>query len=165
VYLRRLVRGAVNAINHDQQIGWLKSTGSTRDPVTGIVTPTYAALQLPWAQIQPVPTDKLAHLDQLNIQGVMRSVYLKDAVATAVRADGTGGDLLQFAELPGGQLRTWLVELVDEVWGNSEWCHAICTLQNDVNFAQIVDVLATGTGLLIGTGPGQPIQVNQTDGT
>lgn len=129
--LHRLVRGPINAVNKDQQIGLLASTGYSTNTTTGISTPAYAALQTPYAQIQPVPTDQLAHLENLNIQGVLRSVYLKGAVASAVREDGTGGDLLQFPELPGGAQRTWLVMLVDEQW--PDWCHVIVRLQNDQN--------------------------------
>lgn len=131
MHLRRLVRGAVNAVNRDQQIGWLASTGYTINATTGVSTPAYAALQNQWAQIQPVPTDQLGHLEQLNIQGVLRQVYLKGAVASAVREDGTGGDLLQFPELPGGAMRTWLVMLVPEQW--PDWCLVIVRLQNDQN--------------------------------
>jgi hypothetical protein len=131
--LHRLVRGAINAVNKDQQIGWLASTRHTTNTTTGVSTPEYAALQNPWAQIQPVRTDQLTHLEQLNIQGVLRSVYLKGAVASAVREDGTGGDLLQFPELLGGTMRTWLVMLVDEQW--PDWCHVIVRLQNDMNNA------------------------------
>lgn len=129
--LRQSIRGAINSVNKDQQIGWLASTGATLNATTAISTPTYAALQTPWAQIQPVPTDQLAHMENLNIQGVLRSVYLKNAVASAVRADGTGGDLLQFPELPGGANRTWLVMLVPEQY--VDYCHAIVRLQNDMN--------------------------------
>jgi hypothetical protein len=159
--MRALVRGSINAVNNDIQIGWLASSGSTTNATTGDVTPTYAALQKPWAQIQPLSTQALAHLDNLGIQGVLRKVYLKGAVASCVREDGTGGDLLQFAETPGGPLRTWLVVLVDEQW--PEWCRVTAQMQNDNNFAQIVAVLATGAGNLIITGPGQPIQANPND--
>ena len=129
--LRRFVRGAINAVNKDIQIGWLASTGYSVNTTTGVSTPTYAALQTVFAQVQPVPTDQLVHMDQLNIQGVLRSVYLKNAVASAVRADGTGGDLLQFPELIGGADRTWLVMLVPEQW--SDYCRVIVRLQNDMN--------------------------------
>lgn len=131
MHLRRLVRGSINAVNQDQQIGWLASTGHIINATTGVSTPAYAALQNPWAQIQPVPTDQLGHLEQLNIQGVLRQVYLKGAVASAVREDGTGGDLLQFPELSGGVMRTWLVMLVPEQW--PDWCLVIVRLQNDQN--------------------------------
>ncbi len=95
--LRRLIRGSINAINRDKLIVWLSSQGPIIDAV-GVATPTYAPPANVWAQIQPVASDELAHMEQLNIQGVLRRVYMKNAVASAVRADGTGGDLLQFPE-------------------------------------------------------------------
>lgn len=97
MHLRRLVRGSINAVNRDKPIVWLASQGTILGP-GGVATPTYAPAVSVWAQIQPIPTDQLAHLEQLNIQGVLRQVYLRNAVASAVRADGTGGDLLQFPE-------------------------------------------------------------------
>jgi hypothetical protein len=97
MHLRRLVRGSINAVNRDKQIVWLASRGTLLG-TGGVATPTYAPALTVWAQIQPIPTDELAHLEQLNIQGVLRQVYLRNAVASAVRADGTGGDLLRFPE-------------------------------------------------------------------
>jgi hypothetical protein len=67
-------------------------------------------------------------MDNLNIQGVLRQVYLKGAVASAVREDGTGGDLLQFPEVRGGALRVRLVMLVPEQW--PDWCLVVVRLQN-----------------------------------
>ena len=127
--LRGIVRGAISAVNPDQQIGWRKYlTYATND--TGLSTPSYSALQSVCAQVQPLSTDRLAHLEQLNIQGVLRQVYLRGAVASAVRVDGTGGDLLQFPEVCGGPMRVWLVVLVDEQW--PDWCSVTVRLQNDV---------------------------------
>jgi hypothetical protein len=95
--LRGLVRGAINAINRDKQLTWLASQGAITDD-TGLSLPSYAAPRTVWGQIQPLPTDRLSHMEQLNIQGVLRAVYLRGAVASAVRVDGTGGDLLLFPE-------------------------------------------------------------------
>lgn len=125
--LHSIVRGAINAVNWDRQITWLSY--QTYTLTNGVGTPVYSSPQTIWAQIQPVPTDKLAHLAELNIQGVLRQIYMKGAVASAVRADGTGGDLLQFPEMPGGPTRTWLVELVPEQW--PLFCQVIARLQND----------------------------------
>lgn len=97
MHLRSLVRGSINAVNKDKRIVWIASRGQIYGP-GGIVTPTYQPALTVFAQIQPVATDRLAHLEQLNIQGVLRSVYLRNAVASAVRANGTGGDLLCFPE-------------------------------------------------------------------
>jgi hypothetical protein len=139
--LHRLVRGAVNAVNRDVLIPWLSSTGAINDNTTGIATPTYAPVQSIWAQIQPLPTDELAHMDNLNIQGVLRHVYMKGAVASAVRADGTGGDLLQFPEVCNGPQRTWLVMKVMEQWDS--WCLVVVRLQNDLNWAWTADSSVT----------------------
>ena len=128
--LRGVIRGAINSINPNQQIQWVRSTGVTVDPVTAISTPQYAPSQNLWAQIQPLSTDQLAHMEQLNIQGVLREVRINGAIATAVREDGTGGDLLIFPELPGGALREWLVMTVTEQW--PQWCAVIVRLQNDL---------------------------------
>lgn len=97
MHLRRLVRGSINAVNRDKLIVWSASQGMILG-TGGVATPSYAPALTVWAQIQPIPTDLLAHLEQLNIQGVLRQVYLRNAVASAVRADGTGGDLLYFPE-------------------------------------------------------------------
>ena len=128
--LHGIIRNAINVVNPNQQIGWLQYQATTTDPDTAISTPVYAALQNLWAQIQPLSTDQLAQMDNLNIQGVLREVRMKGAVASAVREDGTGGDILQFPELPGGPLRTWLVMAVSEQW--PEWCAVIVRVQNDL---------------------------------
>lgn len=139
--LHRLVRGAINAVNKDKLIPWLASQGAINDNTTGIATPTYATVQNIWAQIQPLPTDELAHMEQLNIQGVLRHVYMKGAVASAVREDGTGGDLLQFPEVCDGAQRTWLVMKVLEQWDS--WCAVVVKLQNDQNSAWTADSSVT----------------------
>lgn len=134
--LRGIIRGAINQVNANQQVSWLQCTGTTAPDASGLSTPTYAAAQTVWAQVQPVPTDRLGHLDNLGIQGVLRSIYMMGAVASAVREDGTGGDLLQFAEIAGDAARTWLVMLVDEQWnsdGAPQWCRVTVRLQNDPN--------------------------------
>ena len=128
--LHGIIRNAINVVNPNQQIGWLQYQATTTDPDTAISTPVYAALQNLWAQIQPLSTDQLAQMDNLNIQGVLREVRMKGAVASAVREDGTGGDILQFPELPGGPLRAWLVMTVSEQW--PQWCAVIVRLQNDL---------------------------------
>lgn len=127
--LRKIVRGSIAAVNPDIPVGWRKYLLPTAPNSSGQSAPTYAPLKGLMGQVQPLPTDQLAHMDNLNIQGVLRQVYLRGAVATAVRVDGTGGDLLQFPEVRGGPLRVWLVVLVPEQW--PDWCLAVVRLQND----------------------------------
>jgi hypothetical protein len=122
-------------VNPDQQVQWLKYQGYSTD-ATLKSTAAYATAQTLWAQVQPLPTDELAHLENLNIQGVLRQVYLRGAIASAVREDGTGGDVLQFPEIAGGAVRTWLVMVVAEQWNEgyqgaaAAWCRVIVRLQN-----------------------------------
>ncbi len=126
--LRGLVNRAVQGVNPDLPITWQSSQGYSTDPASGVSTPNYIT-QTVYGQVQPLPTQRLAHLAELNIQGVLRSVFVRGTVLTAVRVDGTGGDLLQFPEIPGAPTRTWLVVLVDEQW--PDWCRATVQLQND----------------------------------
>lgn len=125
--LRGVVHGVLGTVNPDQPVTWLQF--QSYSTVNTITTPVYAPAQTLTGQVQPLSTDQLAHMEQLNIQGVLRQVYLKGAVATAVRKDGTGGDLLQFPEIPGGPSRSWLVVLSNEQW--PDWCRVTTRLQND----------------------------------
>jgi hypothetical protein len=126
--LRKIVRGPVSTVNPDVPVGWLRYLAYVTND-SGQSTATYAPLQTPMGQVQPLPAYRLTHMEQLNIQGVLRAVYLKGAVAQAVREDQTGGDLLLFPEVTGGPQRTWLVMLIDEQW--PDWCRVVCQLQND----------------------------------
>lgn len=130
--LRRIVHAPIGMVNPNVLVAWLRYLAYSTDGA-GRSTPNYAPPLTLNGQVQPLSTDRLAHLEQLNIQGVLRSVYLRGAVASAVRENGTGGDLLQFPEVPGGSQRTWLVVLVDEQW--PDWCRVTAKLQNDMNVA------------------------------
>lgn len=128
--LRKIVRSSINAVNPDVPVGWRQYLAPSAPNSSGQSVPCYAPLKALKGQVQPLPTDQLAHMDNLNIQGVLRQVYLKGAVAAAVRVDQTGGDLLQFPEVRGGPLRVWLVMLVPEQW--PDWCLVVVRLQNDL---------------------------------
>lgn len=131
--LQGIVSGALQGVHGNDQIGWLQYLSASAPDAAGASTPIYAPVQTVSAQIQPLPTQQLQHLANLNIQGVLRQVYIQGAVATAVREDGTGGDLLQFPEIPGGTVRNWLVVLVPEQWNDANgaaWCRATVQLQN-----------------------------------
>jgi hypothetical protein len=126
VKLRSIVNGAIQGINQDQQITWVQSSGYATAP-DGSRTPS-TTTKLVNANIQALSGSDLRHIDGLNIQGVMRSVYLYGDVEGIVRSDNKGGDILQFPEVPGGAIRNWLVTQVMETW--THWCKVIVTLQN-----------------------------------
>jgi len=124
--LRSIVNGAIQGINRDQTVTWVSNQGYTTAP-DGTRTPNRTS-QTVQANVQALSGTDLRHVDGLNLQGVMRSVYLYGDVEGIVRADGKGGDMLQFPEVPGGTTRNWLVNQVMEVWPT--WCRVIVTLQN-----------------------------------
>ena len=73
-------------------------------------------------QVQALTSPELRQLDSLNIQGVMKAVYLSGRWHGAVRVGQQGGDLLKFH----GQ--TWLAVQVIENW--STWSKLAVVLQN-----------------------------------
>ena len=123
--LRGLVNSFTGITNCNQQINWIQSTGYTTN-AAGKRTPTILTLTVK-AQIQSLSASDLKHVDGLNIQGVMRSVYLYGQAAGVIRANQIGGDILVFPEIKGGTPRNWLINQVMETW--SDWCKVIVTLQ------------------------------------
>lgn len=124
--LRSIVNGAIQGINRDTVVTWVQSSGYTTAP-DGKRTPTQTSTPV-CANVQALSGTDLRHMDGLNMQGVMRSVYLYGDVEGIVRANGKGGDILQFPMTPGGTVQNWLVTQVMETW--SSWCRVIVTLQN-----------------------------------
>lgn len=124
--LRPLANSVTSVINNNQDINWLQSYGFTTD-AAGKRSAGYAPATIISAQIQPLSGSDLRHMDGLNIQGVMRSVYMYGNIQGVVRADQKGGDMLQFPEIPGGDQRNWIVTQVMETWPT--WCRVIVTLQ------------------------------------
>lgn len=125
--LHGIVRGAITTVNPDIIAHWKQSTGSTSNADYTRV-PTYAESDIP-VQVQAVGGTTLQKIEYLNLQGVMRSVYCYGNKQGVNRVDVQGGDLLQFPEVPGGDVRTWLVAAVVETW--PDWCHVVATLQVD----------------------------------
>jgi hypothetical protein len=123
--LRALANPYTQVTNANISVVWLQSTGYTTD-ANFKRTPTTASTTVQ-GQVQAMSAETIRHADALNLQGVLRSVYLFGNVQGIVRADGKGGDILQFAEVPGGTVHDWLVSSVIETWPT--WCHVIVTLQ------------------------------------
>lgn len=129
--LHSIVRGAITTVNPDQLITYMRSTGFTVDD-TGQQTPTYDTFTGEGAQIQAVSGKDLAHLNNLNIQGVVRAVYMYGNTNGVVRPNARGGDLLVFPQFIGDAPQTWLVVTVPESWGTvgqGGWSKVIVCLQ------------------------------------
>lgn len=119
--LRGLANGVSSTINPNQTVRVSRSTGYTIGAGRKQV-PSYAAPVEGPGQVQALDGKDLQQLDGLNIQGTIRAIYLRGALAGVIRPDGTGGDLVETAD---GQ--TWLVVKVLESWPT--WTKAAIVLQ------------------------------------
>ena len=119
--LRSLANGVSSQINPNESVAIWRSTGFTVG-AGGKQVPTYAAAVTGFAQIQALDGDALRQVDSLNIQGVLRGIYLRGALAGVIRPAGTGGDLVKRGS------ETWLVVKVLETW--PDWTKAVIQLQS-----------------------------------
>lgn len=119
--LRGLANGVTSSVNPNISVSVRRSTGYTVDPLSLRQVPGYAAAVVGPAQMQALDGNDLKQLDGLNIQGTVRAIYLRGALAGVIRPDGTGGDLITIA----GEL--WLVTKVLESWPT--WTKAAIVLQ------------------------------------
>ena len=120
--LRGIANGVTTAVNPNKTVTVLRSTGYTIGAGRRQV-PSYAAPVTGPGQIQALDANDIKQLDGLNVQGTIRAIYLRGALAGVVRPDGTGGDLVQI----DGQ--NWLVVKVLEGWPT--WTKAAIVLQGD----------------------------------
>lgn len=120
--LRGLANGVTSTVNPNKTVTVRRSTGYTVGAGRKQV-PSYAAPVSGPGQIQALDANDIKQLDGLNIQGTIRAIYLRGALAGVVRPDGTGGDLVQI----DGQ--NWLVVKVLEGWPT--WTKAAIVLQGD----------------------------------
>lgn len=123
--LHETVRSAINAINPDTLATLKRSTGYTT-AADGKQSPTYTTLSGK-AQVQALSAGDLRHVDNLNIQGVMRKVYLYGNWMGVVRSDQKGGDILNFPQIPTMSGQDWKVFTVFETW--PDWCAVGVVLQ------------------------------------
>lgn len=118
--LRTIANGVSSTVNANTTVKLLRSNGYTMGAGRRQV-PGYAAPITGPAQIQALDGDDLRQLDGLNIQGTIRAIYLRGALAGVIRPNEVGGDIVQIA----GQ--NWLVVKVLESWPN--WTKAAICLQ------------------------------------
>jgi hypothetical protein len=118
--LRGIANGVASAVNPNVTVIVLRSTGYTIGAGARQV-PTYADPVSGPGQIQALDANDLKQLDGLNIQGTLRAIYLRGALAGVVRPSQTGGDLIQRGS------ETWLVVKVLESWPS--WTKAAIVLQ------------------------------------
>jgi hypothetical protein len=125
--LHGIATGATSAVNPEIDAVLLKSVRySESDDGSQVPVYTSASGKI---QVQGLSGKDLAQVNNLNIQGVLRTVYAYGNMAGLVRAEGRGGDIFQFPEYTGGPVRNWLVVMVKESW--PDWCSVVVCLQGD----------------------------------
>lgn len=98
----------------------LASTGNTTN-ADGSIAPGYAPAVSIQVQAQELSFKELQHVENLNLQGIMKSIYCPGTVQAVNRLAGTGGDKIVI----GG--KTYLAVAISEQW--PEWCRVIGQLQ------------------------------------
>ncbi len=130
--LHAIARRAIQGVNQDIPAILLSSTGFTIN-AAGQQIPSYALPQSVMIQVQPPSGKDLRHIDFLNLQGTIRTVFLYSDPQAIVRVTAQGGDLLQFPQFTGMPNSNWLVTYVAETWavGKGGWTKLYVTLQAD----------------------------------
>jgi len=118
--LHGIVSGAIGAVNPPIDAQAIQATGYTTSP-SGKQVPSYGTPVPLTVQKQELSFKDLQHVDGLNLQGQLCSVYLNGQIYGVDRGTAKGGDKFVI----GGQ--TWLVVAVPEQW--PDWCRVILCLQ------------------------------------
>jgi hypothetical protein len=126
--LRQLANNQTTTINPNVAATLKVSTGFTVNASHRQV-PSYDSFAVV-AQVQPLSTGDIRHNDALNVQGVMKAVYLNGVAEAINRIKTKGGDLLVFADGVLAEGNTWLITEVTEQWAQT-WCRVTITLQDD----------------------------------
>ncbi|WP_227242405.1 hypothetical protein [Paraburkholderia caribensis] len=126
--LRGIVNGVTSTVNANTAAQLLRSAGYTTS-ASGKRTPAYADPVPAQVQVQALSAKEVQHLDSLNIEGVLRKVYLYGDWRGVYRPDNQGGDLITFGANVRADLAntSWLVVQVLETW--ADWCSLAVQLQ------------------------------------
>ena len=120
--LHGIVSGIVSAVNPMQEVTIEVSIGNVTLE-DGSRVPKYAKPVKRMAQIQPLTSGDIQHLDSLNIQGVFQGIYISGHLDGLIRSDNKGGDRITF---PDGKV--YLVTTSIEDW--PDWTKVAASLQN-----------------------------------
>lgn len=118
--LHGIASGAIGAVNPFVSARLLASTGNTIN-ADGSVTPGYAAPVTIQVQAQELSFRELQHANNLNLQGILKSIYCPGTVQAVNRAAGKGGDKIVIGS------DTYLAVAISEQW--PDWCRVIGQLQ------------------------------------
>lgn len=120
--LRGIANRVSSTVNPNIPATVTRSTGYTMGAGMKQI-PTYAAPLSCTVQMQALDGKDLAQVDGLNIQGVIKAVYIRGLLSGVNQPNVTGGDVL----IINGQ--SWLVVKVLEGW--ADWTKAAVVLQDN----------------------------------
>jgi len=143
--LHAAVRQIIPALNADIAGFWYVNKGA----VIGTDGRQVAAFQpaVPvQLQVQPPSAKDLRFAEYLQMQGVIRTVFMFSDPQGIVRANQAGNDLLLFPQWAGGPNDAWLVARPDEGWNVDQggWSKLLAVLQTDRLYTA-----SDSTGLLV----------------
>ncbi len=143
--LHNIARQVIPAVNADTAGWWYRSAGSVLNSDGRQVAAFQAAIAVQ-LQIQPPSARDLRFMEFLQMQGVIRTVWMYSNPQGIVRVNQTGNDLLLFPQWAGAPNDTWLVAQSDEGWDvtASGWTKLYATLQTDRAYS-----LSDSNGLLV----------------
>lgn len=118
--LRSVANGATQAVNPNVPVVLQASTGSTTS-ASGKVVPTYAAPVTLQGNVQGLRAEELDQVNGLNLEGVLRKLYVSRRLNGVVRAEAKGGDLVTV------EGHVWKVVLVFEAW--PDWSAVMINMQ------------------------------------
>ena len=125
--LHGLVRDQIQVVNADTEAVVRRSIGYTT-AADGKRIPGYCEPVPIRIQVQELSSPELAQVNAMNIQGVLSAVYLPGNWSGIIRGEQKGGDILEYPETPGGEVKTWLIVHVLERF--ADWTKVVCVLQN-----------------------------------
>ena len=130
--LHAAVRQVIPAVNADVPGYWYRSKGSIKAP-TGRQQPTFYDAVPVLCQVQPPSGRDLRFIDFLQLQGVIRTVWMFSDPQSIVRVNQTGNDLLLFPQWAGAPNDVWMVQQMSESWNVDAggWSKIFAVLQTD----------------------------------
>jgi hypothetical protein len=120
VNLRGIANGVASTVNPNIIVSVRRSEGYTIGAGARQI-PAYAAAVEGPAQMQALDGSDLKQLEGLNVQGVIKGLFLTGNLAGVIRPESKGGDLIDIGE------QTWLVTKVLEGWPT--WTKVAIVLQ------------------------------------
>lgn len=128
--LNAMANQSTRAVNPNMTATLYVSTGYVTG-ADGTQVPAYAnAVTGLQVNVQALSGGDIRHADALNLQGILRTIYVNRRVQGINRPAGLGGDKLEIATgLSKRAVDEWLVCEVVEPWDVSGWTRVIAVLQ------------------------------------